>query len=185
MPTYMFSQYSPIQVIILMSVQYFIVYSLLQILQTYNQMRTPGIKGEWERIFTEAALEVDFGPMLGVLFLAIRMRAQQLWPPDGKVPPWAQSWMWITSIGVLLATAAAILQPWLSGTASGAKEQEQQALIAGGARKKQSQGAHYMGLVFGIMKMVSLFFIYVGAVVVIFALFELPAPPGSSTCSTC
>ena len=32
----------------------------------------------------EACLTVDFCPMLGVLFLAIRMRAQQLWPPDGK-----------------------------------------------------------------------------------------------------
>jgi len=172
-----------IQVIINLCIQYFLVYFFLQCAQTSAQMKTPGVKGTWEKILGEACLTVDFCPMLGVLFLAIRMRAQQLWPPDGKVPPWAQSWMWVTSIGVLLATAGAILQPWLSGTASGAKEQEQQALM--GARKKQSMGAYYTGLVFGIMKMVSLFFIYVGAVVVIFALFELPAPPGSSTCSTC
>jgi len=174
-----------IQVIINLCIQYFLVYFFFQCAQTSAQLKTPGVKGTWEKILDEACKTVDFAPMLGVLFLAMRMRAQQLWPPDGKVPAWAQSWMWITSVGVLLATAAAILQPWLSGTASGAKEQEQQALLAGGARKKQSMGAYYWGLGFGIAKLLSTFFIYVGAVVVIFALFELPAPPGSSTCSTC
>ena len=41
----------------------------------------------WEKILDEACKTVDFAPMLGVLFLAMRMRAQQLWPPDGKVTP--------------------------------------------------------------------------------------------------
>jgi hypothetical protein len=175
-----------IKVIITLCAQYFLTYFLLQAAQTNSQMKTPGVKGMWEKILGEAVLTVDFCPMLGVLFLAVRMRAQQLWPPDGKVPEWAQQWMWLCSIGVLMATLLSVVQPWLSGSymvAAGGSEDK--LLGGGGARPRPGSTSFVINYIFGALKVFSLLFIYVGFVVVIFALFELPSPAGSSTCSTC
>lgn len=174
-----------IQVIITLCAQYFLLYLLLQVAQTNSQLKTPGIKGMWEKILGDAVLTVDFCPMLGVLFLAVRMRAQQLWPPDGKVPEWAQQWMWLCSIGVFLATLLSVVQPWLTGSAMAPAGSEDKLLGGGGARPKQGSSTFIVNTIFGVAKIFSLMFIYVGFVIVIFALFELPAPKGSTTCSTC
>jgi hypothetical protein len=172
-----------IQVIILMAMQYFIVYSLLQILQTYNQMRTPGLKGEWERIFTEAALEVDFGPMLGVLFLAVRMRAQQLWPPDGMVSAEAQTWMYFCCLGIALKCVVVIVEPWLTGNVLMDGLDKNDPLVA---EQRRAGGARFVfSSICGVSRALATFFVYVGFLVVIFAIFELPAKPGSGVCTTC
>jgi hypothetical protein len=172
-----------IQVVILMSLQYFIVYSLLQILQTYNQMRTPGLKGEWERIFTEAALEVDFGPMLGVLFLAVRMRAQQLWPPDGMVPAESQTWMYFCCLGIAIKCFVVIVEPWLTGSVRMDGLDKNDPLVA---EQRRQGGARFMfASACGILRTLATFFVYVGFTVVIFTIYELPAKPGSGVCTTC
>jgi len=112
------------------------------------------------------------------------MRAQQLWPPDGKVPEWAQQWMWLCSIGVFMATLLSIVQPWMTGSYM-VPESQDKLLGGGGARPRPGSSTYVINYIFGTLKVFSLLFIYVGFVVVIFALFELPAPAGSSTCSTC
>merc|ERR1719387_2148637 len=163
--------------------QYFIVYPLLQILQTYNQMKTPGLKGEWERIFTEAALEVDFGPILGVLFLAVRMRAQQLWPPDGMVPADAQQWMYFCCLGIFLKCLVVIIEPWLTGSVRMDGLDKNDPLIA---EQRRAGGARFVfASICGVSRALATFFVYVGFVVVIFAIFELPAKPGSGVCTSC
>jgi len=173
-----------IQVVIIMSLQYFLVYSILQIVQMYNQRRTPGIKGEWEKIFTEAALEVDFAPMLGVLFLAMRMRAQQLWPPDGMVNPEAQTWMYFCCAGIAMKCFVVIVEPWVSGSVRLDGMDKNDPLVA--EQRRGAGGAKFVfSSVCGVLRMLATFFVYVGFTVVIFSIFELPAKPGSGVCETC
>jgi len=172
-----------LKVIIFLSTQYFLVYCTLQILQANSQLRGGGKQGVWERIFGEAATTVDFAPMLGVLFLAVRMRAQQLAPPDGMVPTWAQTWMWLTNYGVLLATIAAILEPWLTGSVRQSPDEKRDPLAE--EPRRAGQGQFVIAGILSVVKIIATFFVYVGFTTVIFAIFELPAPPGSQVCETC
>lgn len=170
-------------VILTLCVQYFSVYVALQFTQSYKQLVHPGVKGQWEKILEEAVLTVDFAPMLGVLFLALRMRAQQLAPPNGNVPEYVQAWMWACSLAVLGSTLASILEPWLGGGAVADKGAYQS--LARQGRKPSSGVGFVLQSFMGILRLVSVLFVYAGFTIVILGLFELPAPRGSEYCKTC
>lgn len=153
-------------VIVQLSLQYFVVYMLLELSVVRQQLTNPtGPKSIYVRCFEEAAQTVDLAPMLGVLFLALRMRAQQLWPPNGNVPTFTQSWMWFIDAGILIGAAAAALEKYL-GAVLGPKTGK-------------------VASIFSVAKIVATVLIYAGMVVVVAAIFELPAMPGSPSCTTC
>jgi len=176
-----------IQVVILLAMQYFVVYSALQIAQTQSQMKTPGMKGMWQKIFEDAACTVDFCPMLGVLFLAMRMRAQQLWPPNGKVPEWGQMWMYACAAGVFMGTMAAILSGWLAGGKQPEAKKKYQGIELGGVPggAKNNPFSFILRLLMGLLNKGGEAIVYIGFIVVITVLYDLPAPAGSTECATC
>merc|ERR1719327_2499374 len=66
-----------LQCVISLSLQYFIVYTLLAILRTINQFTGQSVIG-WQKIAETACTTVTYAPSLSALFLACRMRAIQL-----------------------------------------------------------------------------------------------------------
>jgi hypothetical protein len=66
-----------VQCVINLSIQYFVVYTLLAFMRTFNQFTGNSMLG-MQKILETACTTVTYAPMLAVLFLGIRMRAIQL-----------------------------------------------------------------------------------------------------------
>merc|ERR1719159_1067446 len=66
-----------LQCVINLSIQYFVVYTLLAFMRTFVQFTGSSLLG-MQKILETACTTVTYAPMLAVLFLGIRMRAIQL-----------------------------------------------------------------------------------------------------------
>jgi len=89
-----------------LSIQYFIVYTLLAVVRTINDFRcTRGRLLGVQRLMESACLTITYAPMLSVLFLGARMRAIQLTQGETEkyqLPqPWVQKAMWVCVCAVL------------------------------------------------------------------------------------
>merc|ERR1719265_376054 len=82
-----------VQCVINLSIQYFVIYTLLAFMRTFNQFTGNSLLG-MQKILETSATTVTYAPMLAVLFLGIRMRAIQLTQGETekyKLPqPWVQ-----------------------------------------------------------------------------------------------
>lgn len=105
-----------VQCVMNLTVQFFVVFTTLFIAVSVKQF-----SGGCElmiRVMDGASKTVLFAPMLGILFLACRMRALQLTRTiDNKVPPtagpqpWAQEGMYWSTWALLIQVVMAILVP--------------------------------------------------------------------------
>jgi hypothetical protein len=97
-----------------LTTQYFIVYLLLAIFRTFNQ-----IKGYAHTKASDtlqlAAYTVNFAPMLCILFVGARMRALQIDPLHGNPQPWAQACFYMCTYSVLVQTILVICVPIFLG----------------------------------------------------------------------
>merc|ERR1719420_1538977 len=66
-----------LQCILNLTIQYFVLYTLLQVLRTVNQFSGDMMLG-WQKIVETGCTTVTYAPALCVLFLGCRMRAIQL-----------------------------------------------------------------------------------------------------------
>lgn len=100
--------------VINLTTQYFVVYLLLAIAKTSNQIR-----GYWHTRASDtlqlAAHTVNFAPMLCILFVAARMRALQIDPQHGNPQPWAQACFYMCTYSVLVQTILVICVPIFLG----------------------------------------------------------------------
>merc|ERR1719375_2385895 len=122
-PTPMFTEktmpkVSPaLQCVIGLSMQYFIIYTLLAVVRTSNQFTNNAHVGV-QKILETACTTVTYAPMLSVLFLAVRMRAIQLTQGETekyKMPqPWAQTAMFCCVYAVLAQVIIVLLIPILT-----------------------------------------------------------------------
>merc|ERR1719298_311648 len=96
--------------IVIMCVQYMIIYTALAVCRTYQEFSGTG-KGKVEAGLRAAAQTLTYGPMLCVLFIACRMRVEFL--SDGKGHPqlWVQSCMYFVTYAVLASTLDVLLGP--------------------------------------------------------------------------
>jgi len=94
--------------------QYFVVYLILVIFRTKNQLNKIPTSRDQE-IFTFAVETVALAPMLCILFLAARQRALAIDPVNGNPQRWAQNCMFVCSYSVLLQTILVIIVPYLFG----------------------------------------------------------------------
>jgi len=109
-PTPMFTEetmpaVSPtLQCVMNLSLQYFLIYTMLAIVRTVNNFTAQGYIGI-QNILNTAATTVTYAPMLSVLFLGVRMRAIQLSQGETekyKLPqPWVQQSMYVCTYAVL------------------------------------------------------------------------------------
>lgn len=102
------------QCIITLSVQYFLVYLVLALLRTYNQIKNFS-RTKASDLFQVAAYTVNFVPMLCILFLLARMRSLQLDPQWGKPQVWAEICFWVCTTAVNLQTIFVLVVPILLG----------------------------------------------------------------------
>jgi hypothetical protein len=64
--------------VISLATQFFVIYTVLNILITLNTLFYKVRTGRLQRVFEQATKTVNYAPMLCVLFLAVRMRAIQM-----------------------------------------------------------------------------------------------------------
>jgi hypothetical protein len=100
--------------IVIMCVQYMLVYTALAACRTYHEFSGSG-KGKVEAGLRSAAQTLTYGPMLCVLFIACRMRVEFL--SDGKDQPqaWVQTCMYGLTFAVMASTILVLLMPLVTG----------------------------------------------------------------------
>jgi hypothetical protein len=105
--------------IINLTVQYFIVYTALALVRTYNELNNTAPLTFAPKILSAACTTVNYAPMLSVLFLGTRMRALQLsgGDPDAHdLPqPWVKMAMQSCAWSVLVQTLMVVAVPLLMG----------------------------------------------------------------------
>lgn len=104
--------------VINLSLQYFVIYTLLAVFRTANQFSGGAFFG-LQKVMEIACSTVTYAPMLSVLFVGTRMRAIQLTQGDTekyKLPqPWVQSAMFICSYAVVCQVILVLIMPVFTG----------------------------------------------------------------------
>merc|ERR1719160_1366785 len=72
-----------------------------------------------QKILQTATHTVAFAPMLAILFLAFRMRVNQLTKNRGNPPEWAQICMYFCTYAILLMTLIVCIVPLFTGEVIG------------------------------------------------------------------
>jgi hypothetical protein len=105
--------------IINLTIQYFLVYTALAVVRTYNELNNKAPLAQAASILNAAATTVNYAPMLSVLFLGTRMRALQLsgGEPDAhNLPqPFVKMAMQSCAWSVLVQTVMVVLIPVVLG----------------------------------------------------------------------
>merc|ERR1719460_1937140 len=107
------------QCIINLTIQYFVVYTALAIVRTYNELYKEAPLKTSLSILQVACTTVNYAPMLSVLFLGTRMRALQLSggkPDDHGLPQdWVKMCMQACAWSVLVQTIMVVAIPLVMG----------------------------------------------------------------------
>merc|ERR1719253_742950 len=108
------------QCVISLTIQFMIVYTALALCR----MAADGLGMKYDnvpiqKILQTATLTVAFAPMLAILFLAFRMRVNQLTRNKGNPPEWAQICMYFCTYAVLLMTLVVCVIPLFTGETIG------------------------------------------------------------------
>jgi hypothetical protein len=107
-----------IQCVINLTMQYFILYTLLQVLRTANQFSGQMLLG-WQKVLETGCTTVTYAPSLCCLFLGCRMRAIQLTQGQTEkyhLPqPWVQTAMYSCSYAVLAQVILVLIVPLFTG----------------------------------------------------------------------
>jgi len=107
------------QCIINLTIQYFIVYTALAVVRTYNELNHTAPQKQAASILNSCCTTVNYAPMLSVLFLGTRMRAIQLSggkPDEHNLPQdWVKMCMQACSWSVLIQTLMVLCIPILLG----------------------------------------------------------------------
>jgi len=105
--------------VINLTIQYFIVYTCLAVVRTYNELNNTAPLITAPKILSAACSTVNYAPMLAVLFIGTRMRALQLsgGNPDAyDLPqPWVKNAMQCCAWSVLIQTIMVVLVPVVLG----------------------------------------------------------------------
>jgi len=110
-----------LQCILNLTIQYFLLYTLLQVLRTVNQFTGIAMLG-WQKILETGCTTVTYAPALCCLFLGCRMRAIQL--SQGKTEQynlpqdWVQNAMYVCSYAVLVQVLLVLIVPFFTGEAN-------------------------------------------------------------------
>jgi len=158
-----------VQCTVILSCQFFIVYGALQIWRTFTQFSGRKFV-KLEEALATATHSVDFAPMLGVLFIAARMRALQLDPLNGNPQKWAQTCFYMCTYALLVQTIVTFLVP---------------VLLHGEAKVGQTQGDvvyevenRLLGTVLSVGRYGIMLCIYIGFSAVIWSIFTIQHPVG-------
>merc|ERR1719197_961446 len=162
-----------LQCVISLSIQYFVVYTLLAIIRTANQFNGYTMMG-FQKIMETAATTVTYAPMLSVLFLGVRMRAIQL--SQGQTEkyqlpqPWVQQAMYTCTYCVLAQVILVLIMPVFTG------EWDVQCDEDGNLDTSKMQVGGLMGTVISVVRYIIMAGLYGGFIVICYAAFVMKGP---------
>merc|ERR1719157_456207 len=127
-----------------------------------------------QKILQSATLTVAFAPMLAILFLAFRMRVNQLTKNRGDPPAWAQVCMHFCTYAVLLMTLCVCVIPLFTGEVMGVDTKTGQ--IPEDAEPFKNKAC---AIGFTVLKYIILLMLYVGALGVVYGIITYVPPAGT------
>mmetsp|Transcript_97604 Transcript_97604/g.178397 ORF Transcript_97604/g.178397 Transcript_97604/m.178397 type:complete len:673 (+) Transcript_97604:70-2088(+) len=150
---------------------YFAVHFVLGLMQTTDEMLTPGGKRFGALVdktsqMREAASTVDIAPILCILFIAVRLRALQLDRENGDPQRWAQVFFFLCTFSVLGQVCVALVVNFV------VQPQPQ------GAESSGSEILNRKNLVIQSVSSLLMFFIYFGMFMILISLFAMTRPAG-------
>merc|ERR1719298_158128 len=162
------------QCVVSLTIQFMVIYTALAICRMAAD--SFGLKYDnvpIQKILQTATLTVAFAPMLAILFLAFRMRVNQLTKNKGNPPVWAQICMYFCTYAVLLMTLIVCIIPLFTGEVIGVDPQTGD--IPHDAQPFQSQAC---AIAFTVLKYLVLVMLYIGALGVVYAIITFVPPKG-------
>jgi len=163
--------------IVIMVVQYMIIYTALAICRTVQEFTGTG-KGPIEAGLSAAAQTLTYGPMICVLFIACRMRVEFLSGGKGQPQIWVQNCMYAMTFSVLASALLVLLIPLVTGKPMPLKDDSCD-LEAPQASEFKSKTGFY---VLSTMRYLILLGLYGGLIGVIVGI-STYLPPGASDLS--
>jgi len=163
-----------IKCVMILTTVYFVVYALLWVTTTAKKLRMPAAANRFMTNlanFLEKKAEeaIKFAPMLCILFLGTFMRALQITAGKGAPQRWAQTFMYIGTMAVVLMTVARLDLLMFPPVPEGTKPE--------GAKPSVSRVAAF----FFVLQHLSLFLMHIAAVAVIIALFTMTPETAKGT----
>jgi len=162
-----------LQCVMNLSLQYFVVYTLLALLRTANQFNGHAWLGH-QKILETACTTVTFAPMLCVLFLGARMRAIQL--SQGQTEkyqlpqPWVQQAMFTCAWAVLAQVILVLLMPIFTGETEVTTDED------GNLDMSKMQGGGTAVTILSIVRYMVMAALYGGFTVVCVGIFMMEGP---------
>jgi len=163
------------QCVISLTIQFMLIYTALAICRMAAD--SFGLKYDnvpIQKILQSATLTVAFAPMLAILFLAYRMRVNQLTKNKGDPPTWAQVCMYFCTYAVLLMTLIVCVIPLFTGETIGVDPQTGQ--IPDDVEPFKSQAC---AIAFTALKYIILLMLYVGSLGVVYGIITFVPPAGT------
>merc|ERR1719450_191375 len=154
------------QCVVSLTIQFMIVYTALAICRMAAD--SFGMKYDnvpIQKILVTATLTVAFAPMLAILFLAFRMRVNQLTKNRGDPPDWAQVCMYFCTYAVLLMTLCVCIIPLFTGEVFGVDPKTGQIPEDTHPFKNQA-----LAIAFTVLKYIILLMLYIGALGVVYGI---------------
>merc|ERR1719311_1755748 len=163
------------QCVISLTIQFMIVYTALAICR----MAADGFGLKYDnlpiqKILQTASLTVAFAPMLAILFLAYRMRVNQLTKNKGDPPTWAQVCMYFCTYAVLLMTLCVCVIPLFTGETIGVDPKTGQI-----PQDCEPFKNNILAICFTVLKYIILLMLYVGALGVVYGIITFVPPAGT------
>jgi len=161
------------QCVVSLTIQFMIVYTALAICR----MAADGYGLKYDnvpiqKILQTATLTVAFAPMLAILFLAFRMRVNQLTKNKGNPPVWAQICMYFCTYAVLLMTLVVCIIPLFTGETIGVD-----AKTGDIPSDTQPFKNNFCAIAFTVLKYLILIMLYGGVLAVVYAICTFEPPP--------
>merc|ERR1719152_558557 len=163
------------QCVVSLTIQFMIVYTALAICRMAAD--SFGMKYDnipIQKILVTAAQTMAFGPMLAILFLAFRMRVNQLTKNKGDPPDWAKVCMYFCTYAVLLMTLVVCVIPLFTGETINVDPKTGQ--IPDDVEPFKSQAC---AIAFTVLKYIILIMLYLGAIGVVYGIITYVPPAGT------
>jgi len=161
-----------VQCTMILSAQFFIVYSGIQIARSWTQFTgiAPNFTSKVENALMTATASMNFAPMLAVLFIGARMRALNMDPVNGNPQKWAQNCFFMCTYALLAQTCFSVAVPLV---------------LQGEVKKGKCEGDmeytvdnKLFGTVLAIGRYVMMICLYIGAGCVVYSIFTIEHPKG-------
>merc|ERR1719393_1089057 len=163
------------QCVVSLTIQFMIVYTALAICR----MAADGFGMKYDnvpiqKILVTASLTVAFAPMLAILFLAFRMRVNQLTKNKGNPPEWCQICMYFCTYAILLMTLVVCIIPLFTGETIGVDPKTGE--IPQDVQPFKSQAC---AIAFTALKYLILLMLYGGVLALVYGIITFVPPAGT------